>query len=244
MTKKITFFIVLLVTICTSLWAQDDYAYLKGMPDAKSAASIVETNLINGDIITLYAKRASCLDVLYDFIKIMGNSRTLNGAEWKLQESYYNMAEELRKKYENSLTTNEQKERFNKMYNEFKRDSKMEDFAFSTLVSPETKKLIQAKIDWILNEDIVQPQREKRNNLLISLALAIGGILSVVWAFKIKFKANKYEFNNRTAGGVVEFSSHAESISHKSMQGIANLLYGVGAILLFVALFYYFATKH
>lgn len=51
---------------------------------------------------------------------------------------------------------------------------------------------------------------------LICLGIAVLSGYGIVWGFKQTIKAGKYEFENRTSGGTIEFNDYSSSIKHKA----------------------------
>lgn len=83
---------------------------------------------------------------------------------------------------------------------------------------------------------------------LASAALVAGGLWIVVQASKAKRELLKYEFENRTGGGVVRFADHEASLAHGRrhyFQGAllkaGAFMVGIGAILIPFALVGLFA---
>ncbi|MEE2000685.1 hypothetical protein QWY20_04405 [Alkalimonas sp. MEB108] len=67
--------------------------------------------------------------------------------------------------------------------------------------------------------------------LLIIFAVAL-----YVLCYKMNSKVMKYEFENRTSGGVVEFATFEESISHERRKRVARLLFSVATFLLLIGI--------
>lgn len=84
--------------------------------------------------------------------------------------------------------------------------------------------------------------------LLFAIALIAIGMMFVIQASKAKRDLQKYEFENRTDGGVVKFADHEASLAHGRkhfFQGwllkIGAFMVGIGAILIPFALIGVFA---
>jgi len=67
------------------------------------------------------------------------------------------------------------------------------------------------------------------------------GIAAIVKAFSMKRALDKYEFENRTDGGVIKFPDYEAKKKHDRNHGIAKLLFMVGLILICMSIFLYFA---
>lgn len=66
--------------------------------------------------------------------------------------------------------------------------------------------------------------------LLIGLFLL--GLILYIISGKMKYKASKYEFENRTGGGVVEFDSFESANKHQNKGCFAQLLGVLGMLLM------------
>jgi hypothetical protein len=64
---------------------------------------------------------------------------------------------------------------------------------------------------------------------LIPLVLLIVCVLCFVQGYKLLHAAKKYEFDNRSGGGVVEFKEFGDSMKHNSRKMLAGLLIMVGS---------------
>ncbi len=67
---------------------------------------------------------------------------------------------------------------------------------------------------------------------MMGYALIAYGIIALIVAFLINYQRSRYEFKNRTSGGVVEFSSHGAAIWHNIKGIIAKLLFWTGGLAL------------
>lgn len=65
----------------------------------------------------------------------------------------------------------------------------------------------------------------------VTLALLVIGIWMLVKATRLRKELARYEFENRTDGGVVKFASFEESERHRKRQGRIGTLVGVGMLL-------------
>jgi hypothetical protein len=72
--------------------------------------------------------------------------------------------------------------------------------------------------------------------LLFSLAIAGGGLLMIVKAGRMGHAISKYEFDNRTDGGVVQFESYEAAQQHKLKRQGGGCLLSAGMMLLAVGL--------
>lgn len=61
------------------------------------------------------------------------------------------------------------------------------------------------------------------------------GIAMCVGAFRWKRKLEKYEFENRTDGGVVQFGSFEKSKAHERAWGMVDLLNRFGIVAIIVS---------
>ena len=71
--------------------------------------------------------------------------------------------------------------------------------------------------------------------------LIIGGILSLILGSNINRKLNKYEFDNRTDGGVVKFQKYEDEINHKRQRGYAKILFNIGLLAIVIGIIVHFA---
>ncbi|WP_152979596.1 hypothetical protein [Stenotrophomonas daejeonensis] len=72
--------------------------------------------------------------------------------------------------------------------------------------------------------------------LLFSLAIAGGGLLMIVKAGRMGHAISKYEFDNRTDGGVVQFESYEAAQQHKLKRQGGGCLLSAGMMLFVVGL--------
>jgi hypothetical protein len=68
--------------------------------------------------------------------------------------------------------------------------------------------------------------------------LIIAGFGFVFLSFYIKYRLKKYEFENRTDGGVVLFKSFGASIGHKYSKSGAGWLRLIGGLSVLAGIFY------
>lgn len=64
----------------------------------------------------------------------------------------------------------------------------------------------------------------------LGFPLFLIGLALIVISVKMKEKLRRYEFNNRTSGGAVEFSSYEASRSHETKWRFARLVTVIGVI--------------
>lgn len=64
--------------------------------------------------------------------------------------------------------------------------------------------------------------------VLIAFVLLVGGVFLVIKHLKMNKEIKKYEFENRTSGGVVQFKTYEDSVRHKRKEdyGTACLIIG------------------
>ncbi len=67
--------------------------------------------------------------------------------------------------------------------------------------------------------------------ILLGGTFLLGLVLYII-AGKMKYKASKYEFENRTDGGVVEFDSFESSNKHQNKGCLVQFLGGLGMLLM------------
>jgi hypothetical protein len=68
------------------------------------------------------------------------------------------------------------------------------------------------------------------------IVLAVGFL--IIWkAAKVTARLNKYEFEHRTGGGVVEFKTFEDSVKHDSKKSLAGSAMGCGVTLILLASF-------
>jgi hypothetical protein len=65
-----------------------------------------------------------------------------------------------------------------------------------------------------------------------SIILILCGIFFFIYFFVESHRIKKYEFNNRTSGGVIEFSSYGKSVKHNLRMKVLNLSKLTGILLL------------
>lgn len=71
--------------------------------------------------------------------------------------------------------------------------------------------------------------------------LFLGGILALILGSNINKKLNKYEFENRTDGGVIKFRSFEDETNHKRQRGYAKILFNLGLLGIVVGIIMHFA---
>ena len=64
----------------------------------------------------------------------------------------------------------------------------------------------------------------------LGFPLFLIGLALIVISIKMKEKLRRYEFNNRTSGGAVEFSSYEASRSHETKWRLARVIMVFGVI--------------
>ena len=69
---------------------------------------------------------------------------------------------------------------------------------------------------------------------MIGLLIFFAGLVVVVFGMKMEGKLRRYEFNNRTSGGTVEFPSYEASRSHEMKRRVAKLIITLGGFPLFI----------
>lgn len=69
------------------------------------------------------------------------------------------------------------------------------------------------------------------SNGLMGGIMLIGGFIVLLLGMKWQRNLKKYEFENRTDGGVIKFSSFDASQAHKYKKDGARLLTGAGGII-------------
>ena len=77
---------------------------------------------------------------------------------------------------------------------------------------------------------------------LISLALFAPGVLLFMRSKKNAQKLEKYEFEHRTAGGVVQFDAYEDALRHKREKAATNLLANFALLLIFFGVFGFLFT--
>ncbi len=64
------------------------------------------------------------------------------------------------------------------------------------------------------------------------IGLFILGLLLYIIAGRMKYKASKYEFENRTGGGVVGFDSFESANKHQNKGCVVKFIGGLGMLLM------------
>ncbi|WP_439471953.1 hypothetical protein [Brevundimonas sp.] len=68
--------------------------------------------------------------------------------------------------------------------------------------------------------------------VLISAAIMIAGVLLFSKGRKLLHDAKRYEFENRTGGGVVQFENYDASVQHTKKRGRAADAFNFGLIMM------------
>ena len=72
---------------------------------------------------------------------------------------------------------------------------------------------------------------------LYAVVLMAVGIWIIWTAAKFAGKLNKYEFENRSGGGVVGFKTYKDSVAHNRKRSLAGCGVGCGSLLVLIAIF-------
>lgn len=92
-----------------------------------------------------------------------------------------------------------------------------------------------AKLEKTLADADEENEIEQRTKLMRTGIMGIcfgGGVLLLLAAFRLGHKLQRYEFENRTDGGVVEFPSYEASLRHHRRKVYSKIMYGAAVILL------------
>src|SRR5665213_3627670 len=217
--KKIVL-LILFFFIVASVYSQDT-SYLAGFPSAEKANTLLKSEFSSRDTIRNCAKRISALGLFSDFITIMGYERSLTPREVALRQDYEDLVSKVKNDFSNSLPTNDLRNSFQQSCTQWDGSKVVEDIVLNYVVSPDTKIKLVKMMNYIEDE----PTRKKNTHKMYVMGFFLFGIVSIVCAFMIKYNINKYEFNNRTDGGVIMFRDHGASVWHNMKRGIAQVLY-------------------
>ena len=58
--------------------------------------------------------------------------------------------------------------------------------------------------------------------LVIFITLALVGVAIALWGYRMQERVKEYDFENRTAGGVVEFSDYRAARRHRTKEALAD----------------------
>lgn len=72
--------------------------------------------------------------------------------------------------------------------------------------------------------------------MMIGLLVLAGGVFLFYLGYRLKSRLDRYEFENRTDGGVVQFESFGASQAHARNQRGAQMIMVAGALVLFAGI--------
>lgn len=84
-------------------------------------------------------------------------------------------------------------------------------------------------------EDITPKNNKTKDTILLGIAglfFTFVGFLATRNSYRKIHKAAKYEFENRSSGGAVEFADYESSVRHQRKKSVAGIKYILGLIIL------------
>lgn len=76
--------------------------------------------------------------------------------------------------------------------------------------------------------------------MIIPAIITLVSIYLLFWSIKTSRKLQKYEFENRSPGGVVEFENFKDSIKHEQKKIVIQFTVGIGMVGLVVGLMWFY----
>ncbi len=251
--KKGLVLLSILINFKVSLYGQKT-DYTDGLPSVKKITKYIQGTCLKDT----YARQVAALSRLSIMIKTreLGGSMSapLTLRDEALLKSYHDAMTKIYDRYSHfvnplGIKKKENDQEWTRLWTHYEYDSKLEMEILNLFRSKAREKYLatKGKIDAMEAEKKVgyeafyeRKNSENRKTIWKGVLLALS-ILFIVSSVLINHSLNRYEFENTTDGGVIEFKNYGSKVKHYAKRDLARLMFYAAIILLAIFSFIVYA---